>query len=107
MTISTIYQKPTGAKSQNTDWITDATPVNEAGFLIIQVAINSAVKLQVTLDGTNYDYLNGGDALVADTLYRFQIDVDNTMTFNMNTDDASGTTITSCLIKEYPVILSN
>lgn len=106
MTITSIYEKPTGAKSQNTDWIIDATPVGEASQLIILVAINSAVKIQVTLDGDNYDYLNGGNALVADTLYRFIIDVDNTMTFNINTDDASGTTITQCLIKECPVIFT-
>ena len=39
MTIRTIYEKPTGVKAQNVDWITDATPIREDGKLIIQVAI--------------------------------------------------------------------
>ena len=106
MTISSIYEKPTGAKAQNVDWITDATPLQEASTIIVQVSISSAVKLQVTLDGTNYDYLNEGTALVADSMYRFEIDVDDTMTFNINTDDAAGTTIRYCSIKESPAVFT-
>jgi len=104
MAIRSIYQKPTGTKAQDTDWIADATPIREDGELIIQVSITSAVKLEATLDGTNYDYINNGDALVANTLYRFKIDVDNTMTFNIRTDDAAGVTIGKCLIKEVPAV---
>jgi len=106
MTISSIYEKPTGAKAQNVDWITDATPLQEASTLIIQVAISSSVILEVTLDGTTYDSINEGTALTADTLYRFEIDVDDTMTFNIRTADAAGVTITQCLIKESPVVFT-
>ena len=104
MTIRSIYQKPTGPKAQNVDWITDATPIREDGKLIIQVSITTAQIIQVTLDGTNYDALNEGTALVANSLYRFEIDVDNTMTFNIRTPDAAGATIGKCLIKETPVV---
>ena len=61
------------------------------------------MKVEITLDGDNYDTLNEDIALTADALYRFEIDVDNTMTFNIRTSDAAGTTINHCLIKETPV----
>lgn len=104
MGIRSIYQKPTGAKAQDTDWITDATPVREDGELIIQVSVTAEKKVEITLDGTNYDLLNDDTALKANTLYRFKIDVDNTMTFNIRCPDTGGCTIGKCLIKETPVV---
>jgi hypothetical protein len=108
MTINSIYQKPTGAKTQNTDWITDATPITEAGTLILQISLETAVVVEITLDGTNYELINtDGAALTAKVLHRFEIDVDNTMTFNIRTPDAAGVTIRKVLIKEIPVAYAN
>ena len=104
MGILSIYEKPTGAKTQNTDWITDATPIREDGELIINISTETAVVIETTLDGTNYETMNEGVALVAKARYRWAIDVDNTMTFNIRTPDAAGTTIRKCLIKETPVV---
>lgn len=104
MGIRSIYEKPAGAKGQNVDWITDAAPIREDGELIIQVSVADAVDLEITLDGTDYEGLNNNDPLVANTLYRFKIDVDNTMTFNIRCPDSGGTTIRKCLIKETPVV---
>jgi len=104
MTIRTIYEKPTGTKAQNVDWITDATPIREDGELIINLSTETAVVIETTLDGTNYETMNEGNPLVAKSRYRWEIDVDNTMTFNIRTPDAAGTTIRKCIIKETPVV---
>ena len=104
MSIRSIYEKPTGAKAQNVDWITDATPIREDGILLINVSVDDAVVIETTLDGTNYETMNDGAALVANARYRWEIDVDNTMTFNIRTPTAGGTTIRKCLIKESPVV---
>jgi len=104
MAIRSIYQKPTGAKGQDVDWITDATPIREDGELIIQIAGTTLKKLEVTLDGTDYYLLNIDTELVANSIYRFKIDIDNTMTFNLRCPDSEGVTIGTCLIKETPVV---
>jgi len=106
MTISSIYEKPTGAKAQNVDWITDATPVQEASALLISVSLETSVIVETTLDGTDYETMNDGDPLVAKARYRWEIDIDPNMTFNIRTPDAAGTTIRKCLIKESPVVFT-
>ena len=107
MTISSIYEKPTGAKAQNVDWITDATSLQEASALILQISLETAVVVEITLDGTAYETINtDGAALTAKNLHRFEIDIDPAMTFNIRTPDASGVTIRKVLIKENPVVFT-
>ena len=104
MTIRSIYEKPTGTKAQNVDWIADKTPIREDGTILISVSLETSVIVETTLDGTNYETMNDGNALTAKARYRWEIDVDNTMTFNIRTPDAAGVTIRKCLIKESPVV---
>ena len=107
MTISSVYEKPTGVKAQNVDWITDAVTLQEASALIIQASLETAVVVEITLDGTNYETVNtDGGAIFAKNLHRFKIDIDPSMTFNIRTPDAAGVTIRKCLIKENPVVFT-
>jgi len=88
-----------GAKAENVEWFsadlaTEATSEQfSASKFRIHLAINSAVKVAITLDsGTKWVYLNQGTALTADSAYVFDIPVRKTDTFNMRTDDSAGTT---------------
>jgi hypothetical protein len=102
-----IIGEATGAKAQNVEWFSAdlkeqaVTEQFGATKFRVQVGINSAVKIAVTLDsGSNWLYLNGGNELVADTLYIFDVALRQTDNFNMRTDDASGTTIKVCRVSE-------
>ena len=102
-----IIGEATGAKAQNVEWFSadlQEQQVSEqfgASKFRLTIGINSEVKVQVTLDsGSNWLYLNGGNALVADSIYMFDVGVRDGDNFNMRTDDASGTTVKLCRVSE-------
>lgn len=102
-----IIGESSGSKAQNAEWFSadlQEQAVSEqfgATKFRIQVGISSAVKIAVTLDsGSNWLYLNNGEALVADTLYIFDVALRQSDNFNMRTDDSSGTTVKVCRVSE-------
>ena len=102
-----IIGEASGAKAQNAEWFSadlQEQQVSEqfgASKFRITLAVNAEKKVQVTLDsGSNWVYLNEGNALVADSLYMFDVGVRDGDNFNMRTDEASGTTVTLCRVSE-------
>lgn len=97
----------TGAKTQNTEWfssdLTTETTSEQfsASKFRITIGITAEKKVQVTLDsGSNWLYLNSGDAIKADSLYVFDVPVRQDSNFNMRTDETGGCTIAVCNVSE-------
>lgn len=102
-----IIGETSGTKAQNVEWFSADLKEQQtseqfgATKFRVQVGISSTVKIAVTLDsGSNWLYLNNGEALVADTLYIFDVALRQSDNFNMRTDDSSGTTVKVCRVSE-------
>lgn len=90
------------AKAQNTDFLgTDFQTTRESSFLRICVAISTAVPVKLVPSSGTAFYLNNGDALVANAPIVNDIPVDQGRTWNLQTDDAAGTTVTHLTVDEY------
>lgn len=68
--------------------------------IIINVQLQTAVKLQATIDGVVFGHLNSGNALIAGAIMEFAIRVKHGALINLRTDDAAGTTVDFCEIHE-------
>jgi len=68
--------------------------------ILITIQLTTAVKIQATIDGTLFGYLNGGVALVAGSIFEFGVRVKHGALINLRTDDAAGTTVSFCEIHE-------
>lgn len=90
------------AKAQNTDFLaTDVTPKRGTPFLRITIAVQSAVKIRLVPSAGSGFYLNNGDALVANAVLVNDVPVDTDRTWNLQTDDAAGCTISHLVVEEW------
>lgn len=93
-----------GVFAQNVEFLTDIISggMVDGGSTEIKVLVQltTAVKLQMTIDGTIFGYLNSGVALAAASLYEFPIRVRHGAIINLRTDDGAGTTVTLCEVHE-------
>ena len=67
--------------------------LRDDGFVRITIAVQSAVKVRLVPDSGSGFYLNGGTALVADSVHVEDVPVDIGRTWNVQTDDALGMTV--------------
>ena len=81
-------------EAQNTEWFAaDITPTG-IGLFRFEVSVSAAVVIEVTLDsGANWTALNGNVALVADSLYTFDIFVQADDDFNIRIPTAGGAVV--------------
>ena len=89
------------AKTQGEDFLDNDVTLKYADSTVrVSVAINSAVKLEWSPSSGSPFYLNGGAALTADTVYTELVQLDTERTWNIQTDDAGGTTVLHLIITE-------
>ena len=81
------------AKGQNVKWFTTDKPVNDLGKFRFNIAVNSAVVVEYTVDGTTWIKINGGVALIANCSYGFDIYVRAGDLLNLRTPNSGGTTV--------------
>jgi len=81
-------------EAQNAEWFAaDITPTG-IGLFRFEVSVSLAVVIEVTLDsGANWTALNGNVALVADSLYTFDIFVQADDAFNIRIPTAGGAVV--------------
>lgn len=84
--------------------ITPSSNGNKPAKITIQMSVTTGVSIEVTLDGgTNYAIINDGEALTANSLYRFAVTLRMTDIFNIRTVSGSAATDIKILrINEYP-----
>jgi hypothetical protein len=88
-------------KAQNADFLaTDVQTSRATSYLRIAVAVQSAVKVKLVPSSGTAFYLNNGDALVADAVIVNDVPVDDGRTWNLQTDDAAGCTVSHLTIDE-------
>ena len=68
--------------------------------IIITLQITTAKKIQATIDGVLFGYLNGGNVVPAASIFELGIRVKHGSLFNLRTDDAAGVTVSFCDIHE-------
>lgn len=102
-----VVGEATGTKAQNVEWFAaDLSPETlsseqEASKFRLAVAVDTHVYVEVTLDsGTTWLKLNGGNKLVINSLYVFDVPIRFGDTFNMRIPDSSGATIKVCRVSE-------
>lgn len=89
------------AKAQNTDFLaSDVTLKQGASFLRIALALKSAVKVKLVPSSGTAFYLNDGDDLVANAVIVNDVPVDKGRTWNLQTDDAAGCTVSHMTVDE-------
>lgn len=105
MGINTLNTTASGTKIADEDWLAEDVAIKkDIADISILVSVDTAVLLEITLDGDNYETLNNGVAINPDRLYEFNIpDVFDTDTFNIRTPTVGGCTINTCRIVEKPV----
>ena len=89
------------AKAQNTDlFAADFQMVRQDSTIRISIAGTAAVKVRlVPSTGTGF-YLKAGVALVANSVHTEDVALDQGRTWNIQTDDGSGITVTHCVVQE-------
>ncbi len=90
-------------KAQNTDVLAaDVTPKFGVGYFRVTLAADAAVKALVVPSSGSSFYLNNGDALVADAVIvnEFGFDAEGGRTFNIQSDDGAGITVTHMMIDQ-------
>lgn len=68
--------------------------------IIVTILVRQAVKLQATIDGTIFGYMNSNIPLIPNTIMELGIRVKHGAKFNLRTDDADGVTVDFCEIHE-------
>lgn len=90
------------AKAQNTDVLAaDFQLGGEGSFARISLAGTAAVKVKLVPSSGTAFYLNAGAALTANTVFTEDVALDTGRTWNVQTDDASGITVTHLVVDEY------
>ncbi|KKM18058.1 hypothetical protein LCGC14_1669550 [marine sediment metagenome] len=81
-------------EAQNAEWFaSDLLPV-KIGVMRLEISVSAAVVIEVTFDsGSNWMSLNGNVALVADSVYIFDIFVKLGDTVNIRIPTASGAVV--------------
>lgn len=92
--INIAFDIPTGAKTQNEEWLTEDFFVDDLGKFRFNIVVNSAVVVEYTVDsGNNWIKINAGDALIANCSYGFDLYVRATDLINLRTPTVNGTTL--------------
>lgn len=96
-------------KAQNAEFFaTDVAPTltstTRAASLRLLIALSAAVKIEITLDsGTTWQSINANAAVVAESLYKFDIPIRNGDLFNIRVPDVGGATVRVCRVDESAV----
>jgi ActR/RegA family two-component response regulator len=89
------------AKAQNTDYLAaDVQLSRDDGFLRITVVAQTAVKIRLVPSTGSAFYINAGTALAANSVHVEDVPVDADRTWNVQTDDISGATISILRLQE-------
>lgn len=96
---------PATVKAANADFFASDLSITKEGLseVIVTISVDTAVAIEVTLDGTNYDTINSGQALVADSIYAFSFILLKADAFNIRTPTTGGCTVNICRVQELPV----
>jgi hypothetical protein len=92
-----------GAKAQNEKWLNQDLNyiTNQAGKLRITIAMNMAIKVEVTLDGgSNWLFLNSDTTIPANSLFIFDVPVRLGDKFNLRTQNPAGVNVIVCRIDQ-------
>lgn len=93
------------AKAQSTNVLAaDWQPVRADSIQRIAIAATAARKVQLVPSSGTAFYLNGGSALVANTVHVEDIPLDPDRTWNIQTDDVSGITVTYLRVIELSMV---
>ena len=88
-------------KARDVDFLGTAVRLQrEDSVLRISLAVSSAVKVRLVPSSGTAFYINGGAALAAATVHTEDVALDIIRTWNLQTDDASGTTVHHLVLQE-------
>lgn len=96
---------PGTTKAQNVDFFDSDLNIVKDGIndVVVFISLDTSVKIEVTLDGTNYDTINEDLSLTADSLYEFGFKLKKADAFNIRTPTVGGCDVNICRVIEEPV----
>lgn len=88
-------------KAQNTDLFGTDFQLQRAGNVCrITIQATAAVELALVPNSGSSLHLNGGAALTANGLHTFELYLDQSRTWNLQTPNVAGITVEACLVFE-------